>query len=157
MNCKDLAAVLIFIIKAINCITSYGWLLPFSLSFLFVLLCSLFRLYWKIKYVSRLQYLWDDIKKGEIEIPDFVRKHDDILEHRPLTDYGIEPDPFHLTGMPSLTPSFGKYEDRWGARDYASEHGYHWIIIWSQTFVQNSSDVVFVLHILLCELLYLLS
>ncbi|KAL9261207.1 Ganglioside-induced differentiation-associated protein 2-like protein [Drosera capensis] len=54
-------------------------------------------LYWKVKYVSRLQYLWDDIKKEEIEIPDFVKKHDNILEHRPLTDYGIEPDPLHLT------------------------------------------------------------
>ncbi|XP_047177130.1 ganglioside-induced differentiation-associated protein 2 [Vigna umbellata] len=77
-------------------------------------------LYWKIKYVSRLQYLWDDIKKGEIEIPDFVKNHDDILENRPLTDYGIEPDPFHLTGMPSSTYSFGKYEERWAGRDYVS-------------------------------------
>ncbi|XP_022747472.1 ganglioside-induced differentiation-associated protein 2 isoform X2 [Durio zibethinus] len=54
-------------------------------------------LYWKIKYVSRLQYLWDDIKKGEVEIPEFVQNHDKVLEHRPLTDYGIEPDPLHLT------------------------------------------------------------
>ncbi|XP_027925002.1 protein GDAP2 homolog [Vigna unguiculata] len=77
-------------------------------------------LYWKIKYVSRLQYLWDDIKKGEIEIPAFVKNHDDILEHRPLTDYGIEPDPFHLTGIPSSTYSFGKYEERWAGRDYVS-------------------------------------
>ncbi|QCD97027.1 ganglioside-induced differentiation-associated protein 2-like [Vigna unguiculata] len=77
-------------------------------------------LYWKIKYVSRLQYLWDDIKKGEIEIPDFVKSHDDILEHRPLTDYGIEPDPFHLTGIPSSTYSFGKYEERWAGRGYVS-------------------------------------
>ncbi|CAJ1914525.1 unnamed protein product [Sphenostylis stenocarpa] len=77
-------------------------------------------LYWKIKYVSRLQYLWEDIKKGEIEIPDFVKSHDDILEHRPLTDYGIEPDPFHLTGIPSPTYSFGKYEERWAGRDYVS-------------------------------------
>lgn len=81
-------------------------------------------LYWKIKYVSRLQYLWDDIKKGEIEIPEFVQKHDDILENRPLTDYGIEPDPFHLTGMPSVTYSFGKYEDRWAGRDHISEYEY---------------------------------
>ncbi|KAK8473406.1 hypothetical protein PHAVU_001G124500 [Phaseolus vulgaris] len=77
-------------------------------------------LYWKIKYVSRLQYLWDDVKKGEIEIPDFVKNHDDILEHRPLTDYGIEPDPFHLSGIPSSTYSFGKYEERWAGRDYVS-------------------------------------
>ena len=77
-------------------------------------------LYWKIKYVSRLQYLWDDIKKGEIEIPEFVKSHDDVLEHRPLTDYGIEPDPFQLTGIPSSSFSFGKYEERWAGRDYVS-------------------------------------
>lgn len=85
-----------------------------------LLTCCWFRLYWKIKYVSRLQYLWDDIKKGEIEIPDFVKSHDDILENRPLTDYGIEPDPFHLTGIPSTTYSFGKYEERWAGRNYVS-------------------------------------
>ncbi|XP_061367581.1 uncharacterized protein LOC133310634 [Gastrolobium bilobum] len=77
-------------------------------------------LYWKIKYVSRLQYLWDDIKKGEIEIPEFVQSHDNILEHRPLTDYGIEPDPFNLSAMPSASYPFGKYEERWAARDYVS-------------------------------------
>ncbi|KAI4348630.1 hypothetical protein L6164_009333 [Bauhinia variegata] len=77
-------------------------------------------LYWKIKYISRLQYLWEDIKKGEVEIPDFVKSHDDILEHRPLTDYGIEPDPFHLTEMPSTAYSFGRYQERWTEREYAS-------------------------------------
>lgn len=87
------------------------------------------RLYWKIKYVSRLQYLWDDIKKGEIEIPEFVRNHDDILENRPLTDYGIEPDPFHLSGMPSVAYSFGKYEERWAGRDHVSKYEYNWNIL----------------------------
>ncbi|CAM8908698.1 unnamed protein product [Rhodiola kirilowii] len=53
-------------------------------------------LYWKVKYISHLQYLWEHIKKGDIEIPEFVQKHDDILEQRPLTDYGIEPDPHML-------------------------------------------------------------
>ncbi|KAJ4970211.1 hypothetical protein NE237_003310 [Protea cynaroides] len=64
-------------------------------------------LYWKIKYISRLQYLWDDIKKGEVEIPDFVREHDNVLEHRPLTDYGIEPDPFNLSEIQPMGHSFG--------------------------------------------------
>jgi hypothetical protein len=40
--------------------------------------------------------LWDDIKKREVEIPEFVKNHDDVLEHRPLTDYDIEPNPLHL-------------------------------------------------------------
>lgn len=79
-------------------------------------------LYWKIKYVSRLQYLWDDIKKGEIEIPEFVKNHDDILEHRPLTDYGIEPDPLKLTEVPSMSLSLGRYdyEERWASGERIS-------------------------------------
>ncbi|XP_009764367.1 uncharacterized protein LOC107795431 [Nicotiana tabacum] len=77
-------------------------------------------LYWKIKYVSRLQYLWDDIKKGELEIPEFVQKHDDILEHRPLTDYGIEPDPLHLSQMPPTAYSFGRHDSGWSSREYMS-------------------------------------
>ncbi|BFG37928.1 hypothetical protein CerSpe_242020 [Prunus speciosa] len=77
-------------------------------------------LYWKIKYVSRLQYLWEDIKKGEVEIPEFVKGHDDVLEHRPLTDYGIEPDPLHMTEAPSTAYSFGRYEERWASREYTS-------------------------------------
>ncbi|KAF5175457.1 hypothetical protein FRX31_034950 [Thalictrum thalictroides] len=76
--------------------------------------------YWKIKYVSRLQYLWEDIKKGEIEIPEFVQNHDDVLEHRPLTDYGIEPDPLHLTEITSMGYSFGRNDERWASRGYVS-------------------------------------
>ncbi|XP_055800591.1 uncharacterized protein LOC129870037 [Solanum dulcamara] len=77
-------------------------------------------LYWKVKYVSRLQYLWDDIKKGELEIPEFVQKHDDILEHRPLTDYGIEPDPLHLSQMPPTAFSLGRHDTGWASREYMS-------------------------------------
>ncbi|EOY09060.1 hypothetical protein QUC31_010667 [Theobroma cacao] len=77
-------------------------------------------LYWKIKYVSRLQYLWDDIKKGEVEIPEFVQNHDNVLEHRPLTDYGIEPDPLHLTEVPSAAYSLGRYEERLASREFMS-------------------------------------
>ncbi|XP_074584743.1 uncharacterized protein LOC141840602 [Curcuma longa] len=75
-------------------------------------------LYWKIKYVSRLQYLWDDIKKGQLEIPEFVQEHDNVLEHRPLTDYGIEPDPLHLTEVPAMGLSLGRYGDKWDSRSY---------------------------------------
>lgn len=87
---------------------------------LFTLLLVRCSLYWKIKYVSRLQYLWDDIKKGEIDIPEFVQSHDDILEDRPLTDYGIEPDPFHLNEVPTTHYSFGRYEERWASREFMS-------------------------------------
>ena len=57
------------------------------------LLATFSRLYWKIKYVSRLQYLSEDIKKGEVQIPDFVKSHNKVLEDRPLADYGIDPIP----------------------------------------------------------------
>ncbi|XP_077218570.1 SEC14 cytosolic factor family protein / phosphoglyceride transfer family protein [Tasmannia lanceolata] len=75
-------------------------------------------LYWKIKYVNRLQYLWDDITKGEVEIPEFVQSHDNVLEYRPLTDYGIEPDPLHLTETTSMGYSLGRYEGRWDSRTF---------------------------------------
>ncbi|KAL9691295.1 hypothetical protein QQ045_011716 [Rhodiola kirilowii] len=65
-------------------------------------------LYWKVKYISHLQYLWEHIKKGDIEIPEFVQKHDDILEQRPLTDYGIEPDPHMLVELNSPVNLFWK-------------------------------------------------
>lgn len=80
---------------------------------------SLDRLYWKIKYISRLQYLWEDIKKDQIEIPDFVQSHDDVLEHRPLTDYGIEPDPLHLTQVPDMACSIGRHTERWASQSYS--------------------------------------
>lgn len=75
-------------------------------------------LYWKIKYVSRLQYLWSDIKNGEIEIPEFVQNHDNVLEHRPLTDYGIEPDRLHLPEVPNMAYSFGRHDENWGSREF---------------------------------------
>ena len=85
---------------------------------MFVLVSFLFHcsLYWKIKYISRLQYLWDDIKKEDIEIPNFVKSHDDVLENRPLTDYGIEPDPLHFSEVPTTAFSLGRYEERWTSR-----------------------------------------
>ncbi|XP_078441980.1 SEC14 cytosolic factor family protein / phosphoglyceride transfer family protein [Wolffia australiana] len=70
-------------------------------------------LYWKINYISRLQYLWEKIKKGEVEIPEFVKNHDEILEDRPLTDYGIEPDPLRVTQV--MQYPFGRLDDRWTA------------------------------------------
>ncbi|KAG2594364.1 hypothetical protein PVAP13_5NG627500 [Panicum virgatum] len=75
------------------------------------------RLYWKIKYISRLEYLWGDIRKGVVEIPDFVVEHDKILEHRPLTDYGIEPDPLHLASVPAVGYSLGRFENKWAPED----------------------------------------
>uniref|UniRef100_A0A0A9ABP0 CRAL-TRIO domain-containing protein n=1 Tax=Arundo donax TaxID=35708 RepID=A0A0A9ABP0_ARUDO len=47
-------------------------------------------LYEKLRYMSRLEYVWAHVHKGELEVPDCVREHDDELERRPLMDYGIE-------------------------------------------------------------------
>ncbi|KAF8745035.1 hypothetical protein HU200_013483 [Digitaria exilis] len=55
--------------------------------------------------------------KGVVEIPDFVVEHDKVLEHRPLTDYGIEPDPLHLADVPAMGYSLGRYEDKWAPEE----------------------------------------
>lgn len=59
------------------------------------------RLYSKVKYVSRLEFLWGHIKRKEIEIPEFVSDHDEGLDSyhhpRPFTDYGLEGD--HPRGL----------------------------------------------------------
>ncbi|GLJ11765.1 hypothetical protein SUGI_0176410 [Cryptomeria japonica] len=70
-------------------------------------------LYWKLKYVNRLEFLWDDIKKKEIKIPEFVVEHDAMLENRPLMDYGIETDPYHLYDMPHAGSEYPRASMRW--------------------------------------------
>uniref|UniRef100_A0A0D9VJA0 CRAL-TRIO domain-containing protein n=1 Tax=Leersia perrieri TaxID=77586 RepID=A0A0D9VJA0_9ORYZ len=47
-------------------------------------------LYEKLRYMSRLEYLWEHVSKGEMEVPECARRHDEELERRPLMDYGIE-------------------------------------------------------------------
>ncbi|GJN21797.1 hypothetical protein PR202_gb09313 [Eleusine coracana subsp. coracana] len=47
-------------------------------------------LYEKLRYMSRLEYVWAHMDKGQLEVPDCVREHDEELERRPLMDYGIE-------------------------------------------------------------------
>ncbi|XP_059636753.1 uncharacterized protein LOC132278875 [Cornus florida] len=49
-------------------------------------------LYGKLKYLTRLEFLWDHVRRNEIEIPDFVHDHDEELEYRPMMDYGLESD-----------------------------------------------------------------
>ncbi|KAI5668783.1 hypothetical protein M9H77_18636 [Catharanthus roseus] len=49
-------------------------------------------LYWKVKYVNRLDLLWDKVRRKEIEIPEFVYEHDKELENWPVMDYGLESD-----------------------------------------------------------------
>lgn len=49
-------------------------------------------MYGKLRYVSRLDYLWEHVKRNEVELPDFVYDHDEDLEYRPFMDYGLESD-----------------------------------------------------------------
>ncbi|CAF2247106.1 unnamed protein product [Brassica napus] len=49
-------------------------------------------LYGKLRYVSRVDYLWEHVRRNEIEMPEFVYDHDDDLEYRPMMDYGQESD-----------------------------------------------------------------
>jgi hypothetical protein len=50
----------------------------------------------KLRYVSRVEFLWDVIDKRDGELPpmpDEVNDHDEILEQQPLADYGVWVDP----------------------------------------------------------------
>ncbi|KAK4774080.1 hypothetical protein SAY87_029099 [Trapa incisa] len=49
-------------------------------------------LYWKLRYVSRLDQLWEQVRRTEIEIPEFVYDQDDDLGRHPVIDYGLESD-----------------------------------------------------------------
>uniref|UniRef100_A0A2N9HAH2 CRAL-TRIO domain-containing protein n=1 Tax=Fagus sylvatica TaxID=28930 RepID=A0A2N9HAH2_FAGSY len=52
--------------------------------------CEWSRLYGKLKYVNRLDLLWEHVRRKEIEIPEFVNDHDEDLEYRLMMDYGLE-------------------------------------------------------------------
>ncbi|GFP98249.1 protein gdap2 homolog [Phtheirospermum japonicum] len=63
-------------------------------------------LYGKVKYVTRLEFLWDHIRRKEIEMPEFVYEFDEEMECRPTMDYGLESDhPGIIHGGPVSTYS----------------------------------------------------
>lgn len=56
--------------------------------------------------MSRLHQLWEQVRRTEIEIPEFVYDHDDDLGHHPVIDYGLESDhPRASYGSPALVDS----------------------------------------------------
>ncbi|XWS25966.1 hypothetical protein CRYUN_Cryun27aG0112900 [Craigia yunnanensis] len=61
-------------------------------------------LYSKLKYVSRLEFLWDHVRRMEMEIPEFVHEHDEELEYCPMMDYGLESDHPRVYTTPSVDP-----------------------------------------------------
>ncbi|XP_062097214.1 uncharacterized protein LOC133803260 [Humulus lupulus] len=67
-------------------------------------------LYQKLNYVIRLEFLWDYMKRSEIEVPEFVCEHDEELEYRPMMDYGIESD--HPTAITMVDSPISMYSMR---------------------------------------------
>ncbi|KAG6546006.1 hypothetical protein Mapa_012669 [Marchantia paleacea] len=67
--------------------------------------------YQKVVYISRVEFLVDHVKKGQVEVPEFVVQHDEDLENRPLMDYGLETDPntyLDAPGMNATTRILGR-------------------------------------------------
>ncbi|RDX62805.1 Protein GDAP2-like protein [Mucuna pruriens] len=56
------------------------------------------RLYGKLRYVSRVDYLWENVRRNQVELPEFVFDHDKDLEYRPMMDYGLESDHARVYG-----------------------------------------------------------
>ncbi|CAI9786511.1 unnamed protein product [Fraxinus pennsylvanica] len=65
--------------------------------------------YWKLRYINRLEYLWNNIRKKEIEIPEFVHEHDEELEYHRAMDYGLESD---HPRVPNLDTTVSTYSMR---------------------------------------------
>ncbi|XP_052203694.1 uncharacterized protein LOC127808971 [Diospyros lotus] len=61
-------------------------------------------LYGKLKYVSRLEFLWEHVRRNEMEMPEYVYDHDEEMEHRPMMDYGLESD--HARGYCALEADY---------------------------------------------------
>lgn len=71
-------------------------------------------LYGKVKYVNRLEFLWDHIRRKGAEMPEFVRDFDEEMEWRPTTvDYGLESDhPGAIHGVPTFDSTVSTYSMR---------------------------------------------
>ena len=69
-------------------------------------------LYGKLRYVSRLDYLWEYLRRNEIEVPEFVYDHDEDLEYRPMMDYGLESDHPRVYGAPAVDSPVSTYSMR---------------------------------------------
>ncbi|KAH7566207.1 hypothetical protein ACOSP7_022575 [Xanthoceras sorbifolium] len=70
-------------------------------------------LYGKLRYVNRIDYLWEHVRRTEVEIPEFVIDHDEDLEYRPMMDYGLESDHPRVYGAPAVdSPAVSTYSMR---------------------------------------------
>lgn len=71
-------------------------------------------LYGKVKYVNRLEFLWDHVRRKGAEMPEFVHDFDEEMEWRPQTvDYGLESDhPGVIPGVPTFDSTVPTYSMR---------------------------------------------
>lgn len=70
------------------------------------------RLYNKVKYVSRIDYLWEHVRRHEVEIPEFVYDHDEDLDCRPMMDYGLESEHPRVHASPVVDSTVPMYSMR---------------------------------------------
>ncbi|KAA8532040.1 hypothetical protein F0562_006818 [Nyssa sinensis] len=68
--------------------------------------------YEKLRYINNLNFLWDHVRRNEIEIPDFVSDHDEDLEYRPIIDHGLESDYPRVYGAPAVDSPAPMYSMR---------------------------------------------
>lgn len=62
--------------------------------------------------MNRLEFLWEHVRRNEIEMPEFVYDHDQELEYRPMLDYGLESDHPRVPGAPSVDSPVSMYSMR---------------------------------------------
>ncbi|KAJ7953192.1 ganglioside-induced differentiation-associated protein 2-like [Quillaja saponaria] len=69
-------------------------------------------LYGKLRYVSRVDYLWHHVRRNKVEIPEYVYDHDEDLEYRPMMDYGLESDHARVYDAPAMDSPVSMYSMR---------------------------------------------
>uniref|UniRef100_A0A2P2Q6Y5 Uncharacterized protein MANES_02G111300 n=1 Tax=Rhizophora mucronata TaxID=61149 RepID=A0A2P2Q6Y5_RHIMU len=69
-------------------------------------------LYSKLRYINRLDYLWEHVRRNEVEIPEFVYDHDEDLDYRPMVDYGLESDHPRVYVAPTIDSPVSMYSMR---------------------------------------------
>ncbi|KAK7258940.1 hypothetical protein RIF29_24532 [Crotalaria pallida] len=58
-----------------------------------------------MRYVSKVDFLWENVRRNEVEIPEFVFDRDEDLEYRPMMDYGLESDHARVYGGAPIVDS----------------------------------------------------
>lgn len=72
------------------------------------------RVYQKLKYVDRVEFLWEHVGRREMKIPEFVHDHDKELECRPALNFHHDhtdpllhyASPFIQTSLPYYSVTF---------------------------------------------------